>query len=119
MSTVEIPILQAPGPTLTRPQGNTDMEKATISQVENHFNAYLSKAISGDTVLILDRGQAVARLEGISLPTQTDERLARLERAGVVRRATGPLPVDLLRKPAAKARHSVLQALLEERQAGR
>ncbi len=90
-----------------------------VAQLENHFGAYLNKARSGDTVLVLDRGQAVARLEGVSPTSVADDHLARLVRAGVVRRAVEPFPAEFLRRPAARPERSVLQALLEERQAGR
>ena len=48
-------------------------------------------------------------------------RLARLERQGVVRRATAPMPRELLQQPPPKTRDgsSILELLLEERRSGR
>jgi antitoxin (DNA-binding transcriptional repressor) of toxin-antitoxin stability system len=95
------------------------MEKATISELKNHLSAYLKKVRAGHTVLVLDRDQPVARLERVDSGPHADDRLARLERAGLLRRARSPLPIEMLRSPAPKARTSVVQALLDERREGR
>ncbi len=95
------------------------MERATISEVKNRLSAYIRKVRSGESVLILDRQQAVARLEGVDPETAPNDRLDRLERSGLIRRSRSPLPLDLLRKDAPKARKSVVEALLWEREEGR
>lgn len=50
---------------------------------------------------------------------EDEARLARLEAAGLIRRPTAPMPMDLLRTPGSRAKKSVLEALLEERAEGR
>ncbi len=95
------------------------MEKATISEIKNHLSAYLKKVKAGQSVLILDRDQPVARLERVEVEGRPADRLARLERAGLMRRSTKRMPLELLRSPAPKARQSVVEALLEERRDGR
>ena len=95
------------------------MEKATISQLKNGLSGYLDKVRAGETVVILDRDRPIARIERIGAEAGTDERLARLERAGIVRRASKRLPADLTREPPPASRRSVLQALLDERAEGR
>ncbi len=95
------------------------MEKATISQIKNHLSAYLQKVRAGESVLILDRDQPVARLERVGGEAFVEDKLACLERDGLVRRARQPMPMELLRSPAPAATQSVLAALLEERQEGR
>jgi prevent-host-death family protein len=95
------------------------MIKATISEIKNHLSSYLKKVYAGETVLILDRNRPVARIEQIEAQEHPEERLARLELQGLVRRSTKPVPMELLRTSPPKPKHSVLQALLEERQAGR
>jgi antitoxin (DNA-binding transcriptional repressor) of toxin-antitoxin stability system len=82
-------------------------------------SAYLAKVRAGASVLILDRDQPVARLERVEPGRQGDDRLGRLERAGIVRRGTGAVPAVLLRRPVAKPTRSLVQALLEEREEGR
>ena len=91
------------------------MEKATISEIKNRLSAYLKKVRAGHTVLILDRDQPVARLERVEGTDHPDDRLTRLERAGLVRRSTRPMPTAVLRKAAPRAKRSVVEALLEER----
>ncbi|MCZ6868532.1 MAG: type II toxin-antitoxin system Phd/YefM family antitoxin [Gammaproteobacteria bacterium] len=91
------------------------MEKATISQVKNRLSAYLKKVRAGQTILILDRDEPIARLERVRAEEHPDDRLARLERAGLVRRALSPVSVEALRGPTPTSKRSVVAALLEER----
>ena len=95
------------------------MERATISQLKNNLSAYLRKVRAGETVLVLDRNRPVARIEAVSGPDFEDERLAELERQGLIRRPTHPLTPEewdaFLKEPLPKAKASVLEALLEER----
>ena len=98
------------------------MRKATISQFKNQLSAYLDQVRSGETLLICDREVPIARVERVVGKSSANERLARLERAGLLRRATRPVPLDLLREgasPPALADSGVLQALLDERSDGR
>lgn len=95
------------------------MQKATISELKNRLSAYLKKVRAGQTVLIYDRDQPIARLERIEGGSGGDDRLARLERAGLMRRGKGPDPLELLKNGAPKARRSVTQALIDERRESR
>jgi antitoxin (DNA-binding transcriptional repressor) of toxin-antitoxin stability system len=95
------------------------MEKATISELKNQLSAYLKKVRSGQTILIYDRDEPIARLEAVTASTAQDDHLIGLERAGLVRRGRGPMPLDLLRAPAPRPKRSVVEALLEERREGR
>ncbi|MGH8682808.1 MAG: type II toxin-antitoxin system Phd/YefM family antitoxin [Burkholderiales bacterium] len=95
------------------------MERATISELKNRLSAYLKKVRAGETVLILDRDQPVARLERVVAEERGQDRLTRLERSGLLRRATRPLAVKTLRGTAPKPKQSVVQALLEERNESR
>jgi antitoxin (DNA-binding transcriptional repressor) of toxin-antitoxin stability system len=102
------------------------MERTTISQLKARLSAYLKKVRAGQTILILDRDEPVARLERVSGggagsgdEEAGEDRLNRLERAGLLRRATRPLNLDRLRAPALRTDTSLLQALLEERRDAR
>ncbi len=95
------------------------MEKATISQIKDRLSAYLRKVRAGQTILILDRNRPVARLERVGGDAPADDRLTRLEQAGLLRRATHRLSVERLRAPARRTEASLLQALLEERRDAR
>lgn len=94
------------------------MKKASISELKNQLSSYLQQVRAGETVLILDRNEPIARIERVA-DEDRDERLARLSRAGVVTPPTRPVPLGLLRSPAPAAGASVLTALLEEREEGR
>ncbi len=92
------------------------MKKAKIGELKNNLSRYLDYVRGGGSVLVLDRDQPVAQI----IPSRgagRDERLARLERRGLIRRGAGGLPRWLERK-AAKVRGSVLRDLLEERRSG-
>jgi antitoxin (DNA-binding transcriptional repressor) of toxin-antitoxin stability system len=95
------------------------MEKATISQLKDRLSAYLKKVRAGQSVLIVDRDEPIARLERIEAGAPGDDRLARLERAGLVRRGSGRIDTAALRRGAPGAGAGVLGALVEDRREGR
>ncbi len=95
------------------------MQKATISELRKHLSAYLEKMRAGESVLILDRNRPVARLVGVAAQSPADDRIARLESEGLLRRALGPTPKELLEEPPAKPGKSVLEALIEGRRSDR
>jgi hypothetical protein len=69
-------------------------------------------------VVIYDRSRPVARIDRVADEDDQD-RLTELQRSGQLAPPVDPLPLDLLRSPAPHSIESVLDALLEERQAGR
>jgi len=96
------------------------MEKVTISQLKDRLSAYLRKVRAGHSLLILDREQPVAVLEPVSADKAPDDKLARLERAGLLRRSKTGRPLDVLRNwKAPKTKRSVVDALLDERRDSR
>jgi prevent-host-death family protein len=95
------------------------MKKASISEAKNGLSALIDRVRAGETVLILDRGTPVARLEPVAAD---DGRLARLVRAGLVRPAKRPgAPSSLLSKPppGPPGGTGALAGLLAERKEGR
>ena len=98
------------------------MKRATLTETKNNLSALVDQVRHGETILILDRGRPVARLESVLQGDSPSEgRLARLERQGLVRRATGKLPREFLdkRPPRPHQGTSALRELLEERRTGR
>jgi len=98
------------------------MKTATLTETKNNLSALVDQVRNGETVLILDRGRPVARLESVLEGDSPSEgRLARLEREGLVRRGTRKRPRSLLDRQPPKPRKgaSALHELLEERRAGR
>lgn len=93
---------------------------ATITEAKNRLSALIDHVRGGESVLIVDRGIPVARLES-AVTGDADGRIARLERAGAMRPARRPPAIELLssRPPSARAGASAVAALLEERRTGR
>lgn len=94
------------------------MKKVSISELKNQLSAYLQSVRGGETVIVYDRNRPVARIDRVA-DEDEDDRIAQLQRAGVLAPAVEPMPMELLRSPAPRARSSVLEALLEEREEGR
>jgi prevent-host-death family protein len=95
---------------------------ATITEAKNRLSALIDHVRGGESVLIVDRGTPVARLESaVSAAPDAEGRIARLERAGTVRAARKPPAIDLLSKkpPSPRPGASGVAALLEERRGGR
>ena len=95
---------------------------ATITEAKNGLSALIDHARSGESVLIVDRGIPVARLESAATsPGEVEGRVARLQRAGAVRAARRPPAQEVVvqRPPPPRRGASGVDALLEERRAGR
>lgn len=90
------------------------MEKASVSQLKDHLSAYLKKVRAGRSILIVDRDVPIATLERIQ-GARHDDRLTRLEKAGILRRSERPLDVAALREPGPRVRQGVLEALIHDR----
>jgi prevent-host-death family protein len=105
------------------PGYNGHMKMASISETKDRLSALIDRVRHGETVVITDRNVPVARLEPAvgSRATDTAGRLARLERAGVLRRGRGGPAREILATPPPTAERgaSALRALLEERESGR
>lgn len=95
------------------------MEKATISQLKNRLSAYLKKVRAGDSILILDRDEPIARIERVEPKAHPEDRLTRLERSGLLRRSTDSLSLERLRTPVPRPERSVVEALVDERREAR
>ena len=93
------------------------MKTATISEAKNHLSELLARVKQGETVLILDRDKPVARIVPVEATDRTDdERLADLERRGIIRRAAKP-PRKTLPPPIDWPEgDSLLEALLRDRE---
>lgn len=98
------------------------MKRATLTETKNNLSALVDQVQHGETILILDRGRPVARLASVVGEEDDPEgRLARLERQGVLRRASAPLDPEILKewRPQARQASGVLATLLADRREGR
>jgi antitoxin (DNA-binding transcriptional repressor) of toxin-antitoxin stability system len=102
------------------------MKKAKIAELRNGLSRYLDHVRAGGSVLVYDRDTPIAEIVSItrsktrSKKDRDEQRLARLERKGSIRRGTGDLAAWLkTHKPIEiPGGAGVLQALLEERESG-
>jgi prevent-host-death family protein len=98
------------------------MKKAGIAALKNNLSRYLDQVKSGETILVMDRNQPVAQI--VPLPSAArglvsdDDRLSRLERKGLIRRAVPGHNKWLAKHRPVKVKGSVLQGLLDERGSG-
>lgn len=97
------------------------MTTATITEAKNGLSALIDRVKAGETIVILDRGVPVARLEPVTALTDPEGRLRHLERMGLLRTGTGQVPLELLRQPPPRPTGgiSITDALLDERRSGR
>jgi prevent-host-death family protein len=102
--------------------GTAGARLKSITEVKNNLGALIDSVKGGSSVLIVDRGRPVARLEPVtSIGSEDDDRLARLVRDGLVRPARGIAPKALFgtKPPRVKKGASGIRALLEGRRDGR
>ena len=95
---------------------------ATITEAKNGLSALIDRVRGGESVLIVDRGTPVARLESaVGGDADADGRIARLQRAGAVRASRTPPVTDLVASapPSLRAGASAVAAILDERRQGR
>lgn len=97
------------------------MRQATITEAKNGLSALIDTVKAGETVVITDRGIPVARIEPMVQDAGANGRLARLERAGIVRRGSAPPPIELIAEagPELPPDVSIVEAVLDERRQGR
>jgi len=96
------------------------MKKARISELKNRLSHYLRFVRRGESVLVLDRDRAIARIDPVGMEDtgDTTDWIADLERRGAVRRPAARLPGDWLRGRV-DVPGDVVAALLSERESGR
>lgn len=92
----------------------------SVSELKAHLSRYLRLVRAGEVVLVRDRDRIVARIEGAgpSGNEPEDERLTRLEGAGVLRRRRGVVDPSIFSRRV-RSDADVVAALLAEREEGR
>lgn len=97
------------------------MRTTTITEAKNQLSRLLDRVRAGETIVILDRGVPVARMEPVARRGGDEGRLLRLERAGIVEVGRAAPPVERMRIPGPPVRpgSSAVAAILEERRSGR
>jgi len=97
------------------------MGTTTITEAKNRLSALIDRVQAGESIVILERGRPVARLEPIVGQTDPTGRLARLERAGIIKIGAAAPPMELMRRPGPEVAHgaSAVAAVIEERRSSR
>jgi prevent-host-death family protein len=98
------------------------MKQATVTEAKNRLSALLAEVRAGETIVIVDRGVPVARLDPVAdQRNDVDGRIARLQRTGAVHAGREEPPVRLILEepPSLEPGASALDALLDERSEGR
>jgi len=99
------------------------MKRASITEAKNSLSALIDGLKRGSSVLIVDRGRPVARLEPVisGQDAGSEGRLARLVRDGIVRPGRKSVVSALFtdQPPRPKGGASAVDVLLEERREGR
>jgi prevent-host-death family protein len=97
------------------------MKTTTITDAKNRLSALIDIVRAGESVVITDRGLAVAMIEPIGSVPDATGRLLRLQRAGLIRIGTAAPPLDVLRTPPPplSSGASGVEAVLDERRSGR
>jgi prevent-host-death family protein len=96
------------------------METASISEVKNGLSAIIDRVKGGESIVVTDRGIPVAVIEPVT-HLDLEDRLARLERAGLVTRAKGVLSDDFFTMSGPKLPDGIdlVDYIVEERRTGR
>ena len=99
------------------------MKRGSITDAKNRLGVLLKRLCRRETVLIEDRGVAVAQIAPVARGvTGTDrDTISRLQRAGIIRPpgAVGPCAVLLEPPPRPVRPASISLLLMDERDAGR
>ena len=98
------------------------MKKAGIADLKNNLSRYIDQVREGQSILVLDRNLPVAQIVPLQSAARRslsdDDRLARLERKGLIRRGAGGSQKWLVKHRPVKIKGSVLQDLPDERRSG-
>ncbi|MEO8482126.1 MAG: type II toxin-antitoxin system prevent-host-death family antitoxin [Acidobacteriota bacterium] len=98
------------------------MRRTSITDAKNRLSALLDRVRHGETILIEDRGVAVAQIGPVGRGDYgvDRDRLASLERAGVVRPAIATKPSRLLltKPPRPKRPEALSRMVADERAEG-
>jgi prevent-host-death family protein len=97
------------------------MKRASVTEAKNGLSALIDRVRHGETVVIEDRGVPVARLSPIAAPAGGDDadRIARLQRLGVLRPPAAKQRPKLAPLAPARSRASLSQAVIDERRDSR
>ena len=90
-----------------------------VRELKARLSEYLAQVKAGEEVVVTQRGKAVAKIVPLPSFEALDDRLAEMERQGLVRLGSGRLPDEFLESPRVKdSEGRALSALRAERAEG-
>lgn len=97
------------------------MKRASITEAKNNFSALIAKVRRGESIMITDRDQPVARIEPVTMHESDGAHFGQLVKEGVLIPPRKKLPKSFLKRRRVKSPPgaSLLQAVLDERAEGR
>ena len=95
------------------------MKRVAVREFKACLSEYLALVKAGEEVVVTERGKPVARLAPISSYPILPQRLAEMEKLGLVRRGSGQLPNQFWELPRFQDPEGrTLKVLLAEREEG-
>jgi prevent-host-death family protein len=96
------------------------MKRVAVRELKARLSEYLALVKAGEEVVVTERGKPVARLAPIPSYPILPQRLAEMERLGLVRLGSGQLPDNFWELPRFQDPEGrALKALIAEREEGR
>ena len=96
------------------------MKRVAVRELKARLSEYLALVKAGEEVVVTERGKPVARLAPLPSYHILPQRLAEMERLGLVRRGSGQLPEVFWELPRFQDLEGrAVKALLAEREEGR
>lgn len=93
------------------------MKKAKVAELKNGLSRYLAHVKRGGTVIVFERDRPVAQIVPVTRGSD-DDRLADLERRGLIRRGSGGVRDWMRRHRPVRVPGGLLKTLLDERKSG-
>lgn len=96
------------------------MKQPGVAELKAHLSSYLKQVKGGREVLVTERGMPIAKLVPLPAAENRRSRRQRLAAAGLLHLGRGRIRRSFFPVPKAKsAGPTLLECLLEEREAGR
>ena len=92
------------------------MTRVSVSKLKSSLSEFLSGVREGKEVLVTDRGIPVAKLVPVTLGRDSNEGLAELIRAGIVRAPKSRKPFKVQEPSVKDAAGRIVDFVLEERE---
>ena len=95
------------------------MKRVAVRELKARLSEYLAQVKAGEDVVVTERGRSIAKIVPVPLSESLPDRLAEMERQGLVRLGSGRLPEGFWETPRVQdSQGRALEALRAERAEG-